>query len=85
MFKNRYWLGVGLVTLFAFGLGLPSAFAQIFDLPQTGSGWSTSAIGIDPNKNNIMVVGTGNTLMGNFYASSITPSALSTRRSGAGS
>ncbi len=79
MFKNRYWLSVGLVTLFAFGLGLPAAFAQIFDLPQKGSGWSTSAIGIDPNKNDIMVVGTGNTLMGNFYASSITPSgALNT-------
>ena len=32
MFHNRNWLGVGLITLFVLGLGLPAAFAQVFVL-----------------------------------------------------
>ncbi len=39
MFKNRYRLAVGLMTFFAFGLGVRAAFAQVVVLPTSGEGW----------------------------------------------
>ena len=72
MFHNRFRLGVGLMTLFAVGLGLPSAPAQVFVLPAGGGvGWEDMAAAMDPETDDVMVAGVGITSMGEFVASSV--------------
>ena len=68
MMKNYSRLGVGLVTLFAFGLGVSPAFSQVFVLPG-GDTWSSMAAALDPETDDIMVAGTGITSFGEFVAS----------------
>jgi len=59
VFKNCYRLGVGLMTLVAFGLTAPSASAQVYPLPNAGGAtWQAKAAAMDP-KNSIYVVGSG--------------------------
>ena len=60
MFNSCDRLSVSLMTLFVFGLGLPSAFAQVFVLPAGGGvGWGDMAAAMDPETDDIMVVGSG--------------------------
>ncbi len=76
MFKNRYRLGVSLITLFLFGLGLPSAFAAngVFVYPNAGgAGWSLQAAGFVPGTNTLMVAGNGGSPC-EFVAMSVTSS-----------
>ena len=71
VFKNCNRLGVSLTTLFAFGLGLPAAFAQVVTLPTAGDGWAVMAAALDPETDDIMVAGTGVSAFGEFVASSV--------------
>ena len=71
MFNNSYRLGVGLTTLFAFGLGLPAALAQVVVLPTDGEGWYDMAAAMDPETDDIMVAGEGVDNWGEFVASSV--------------
>ena len=60
MFHSRNRLGVGLMTLFVFGLGLPSALAQVSVLPAGGGvGLVDMAAAMDPETDDVMVVGSG--------------------------
>lgn len=74
MSKNQCWLGVGLMTLFAFGLGLPSALAQNGMYVFPPDNWSVSAAAWDPFTDDIMVVGTGISGFGEFVAASVSSS-----------
>ena len=72
MFKNSYWLGVGLMTLVAFGLTAPSAPAQVYPLPNAGGAtWPAQSAAMDRN-NNIYAVGSGGTTATEFIAASLT-------------
>ncbi len=85
MFHNRNWLGVGLITLFVLGLGLPAAFAQVFVLPAGGGvGWVDMAAAMDPETDDIVVAGSGITSMGEFVASSVSYSGTLNKAFGGG-
>ena len=85
MMKNYRRLGVGLTTLFVFGLGVPSAFAQVFVLPAGGGvGWVDMAAAMDPETSDIMVVGSGIDSMGEFVASSVSYSGTLNKAFGGG-
>ena len=72
MFKNYYWLGVGLMTLVAFGLTVPSVPAQVYPLPDAGGAtWQAESAAMDRN-NNIYAVGSGGTTATEFIAASLT-------------
>ncbi|MGA2253350.1 MAG: hypothetical protein ABSG53_01705 [Thermoguttaceae bacterium] len=72
MFKKCYWLGVGLMTIVAFGLTAPSAPAQVYSLPNAGGAtWGASSAAMD-SKNNIYAVGSGGTIATEFIAASLT-------------
>ncbi len=85
MFSTRTWLGVGLTTLFVFGMGLPAAFAQVFVLPTGGGvGWVDMAAAMDPETDDVMVAGSGITSMGEFVASSVSYSGTLNKAFGGG-
>ena len=85
MFNYRNRLGVGLMTLFAFGLGVPSTFAQVFVLPAGGGvGWVDMAAAMDPETDDVMVVGSGIDSMGEFVASSVSYSGTLNKAFGGG-
>ncbi len=84
MFHNHYRLGVGLTTLFVFGLALPSAFGQVFVLPTAGEGWYDMAAALDPETDDIMVVGEGIDNWGEFVASSVSYSGTLNKTFGGG-
>ena len=50
MFRDRNRLGVGLMTLFALGLGLPAAVAQVVILPTISGGLTAMAAAINPTR-----------------------------------
>jgi uncharacterized delta-60 repeat protein len=84
MFKNSYRLGVGLMTLFLFGLGLPAAFAQVVVLPTAGVGWGAMSVALDPETDDVMVAGTGVSNWGEFVASSVSYSGTVNKVFGGG-
>ena len=84
MFHNRNRLGVGLVTLVAFGLGLPSAVAQVVTLPTSGVGWGAMAAALDPETDDVMVAGSGVSDWPEFVASGVSYSGTINKTFGGG-
>ena len=86
MFKNCKRLGVGLMTLFVFGMGLSSAIAQngVCILPTAGVGWGPMAAALDPVTDDVMIAGGGITTWSEFVASSVSFSGTVNQSFGGG-
>jgi uncharacterized delta-60 repeat protein len=81
MFKNWYRLGVSLMTLLAFGLGLPSALAQngMFVIPEgSGSGWQAGPAAMYHGLDEDLIMLVGNTNRVNSQSYFAAASVLST-------